>query len=101
MDYITETLLFPYKKGLIEKPIPESRLLFLNAENLPDLLREFSSPVLVQPRYDKARPLIGTHYNIVNDFSGGKFDTVWILPGKDMTETQYLLAQAARCRGWG
>ncbi len=92
MNSITETLLFPYTRGLIERPKPDSRLLFLNAEN-PSLLKELTSPVLVQPRYDKARSLIEAGYKVIPARPEGKFDTAWILPGKDMTETQCLLAQ--------
>jgi len=100
MDYITETLLFPYRKGLIEGPIPESRLLFLNAEN-PTILKEFFAPVLVQHRYDKAKPLIEAGFKVTSDSPDGKFNTVWVLPGKDMTEAQYLLAQAVRSAAEG
>src|ERR1035437_3957287 len=93
MNYITETLLIPYQKGLIERPEPDARLLFLNAEN-PVLLKELKSPVLIQPRYDKARPLIEAGHAVINTPPAEKFDTVWVLPSKDMEETQYLLAQA-------
>ena len=95
MDSVTETLVFPYKKSLIERPGPDSRLLFLNAEN-PALLKNFMSPVLVQPRFDRAESLIRAGYKITSAESEGKFHTVWILPGKGMEETQYLLAQAVR-----
>jgi len=96
MDLTTETLMFPYRKGLIERPAADARVLFLNAE-APALLKDISSPILIQPRFDKARPLIEADYNIISpERLEGKFDTVWILPGKDMTETQYLLALAVR-----
>jgi 16S rRNA (guanine1207-N2)-methyltransferase len=92
--FITETLMFPYRKNLIERPAADARLLFLNAED-PALLKDIVSPTLIQSRFDKALPLIEAGYK-VTDKPNGKFDTVWILPSKDREETQYLLAQAVR-----
>jgi len=94
MNIITETLMFPYRKGLIEKPLRDAHILFLNAED-PTLLNGLASPVLIQPRIDKARPLIEAGYKIAQE-SVKRFDAVWVLPGKDREETQYLLACAVR-----
>jgi 16S rRNA (guanine1207-N2)-methyltransferase len=90
----TETLVYPYRKGLLEAPAMAARLLFLNAEEL-DLLKGFSSPTLIQPRFDKARRLIEAGYKITQE-PEGQYETIWMLPGKDMAETQYLLALALR-----
>lgn len=92
MADITETILYPYHKGLLDRLPPDSRLLFLNAEN-PGLVKEISA-VLVQPRYDKALPFITAGHEVLSAPPDKKFDAVWVLPGKDMLETQYLLAQA-------
>ncbi len=96
MNFMAETLLYPYRKNLLEMPEADVRLLFLNAENTP-ALKDVKSPVLVQPRYDKARTLIDAGHAVVDSPPDEKFDTVWVLPSKDKTETQYLLAQALRC----
>ena len=93
---MAETLLYPYRKNLLEMPGPVSRLLFLNAENTP-VLKGMKSPALVQHRYDKARLLIDAGYAVVDSPPDEKFDTIWALPSKDKTETQYLLALALRC----
>lgn len=91
-----ETLLFPYKKKLLDWPKAGARVLFLNAENRPAL--KDLSIIPVQPRYDLALPFIHAGHDILSDVGTEhekKFDTVWVLPGKDMHETQYLLARAA------
>jgi 16S rRNA (guanine1207-N2)-methyltransferase len=93
MSLITETLFWPYQKGLLARIAPESPLLFLNAED-PNLVREIPAAALVQPRYDKALPLINAGRRVLEESPGRDFDTVWILPGKGLQETQYLLAQA-------
>ena len=101
MDFIAETLMVPYRKNLIEGPARDTRILFLNAES-PALLKDTASPILVQPRFDKARPLIEAGFKVIS--SGqveGKFNTAWILPGKDVTEAQYLLAMAVRALSEG
>lgn len=89
MDTVSEALLFPYRKGLLP-PANDSRVLFLGAD----------SPIKgmnitpVQWRYDKAAPFIKAGYNVLFDPPEEKFDTVWVLPRKDLQETQHLLAQA-------
>src|SRR4051812_46025716 len=96
MNPASETLFFPYDKGLLPRPNGDCKVLFLNAENHP-LLKRLTSPVLVQPRYDRARTLIDCGYEVIpNPPSSGNFDTVWILPSKDIAETHYLLATALR-----
>jgi 16S rRNA (guanine1207-N2)-methyltransferase len=94
INQITETLMFPYHKSLLEPPLPDSSLLFANAEN-PEILKGISA-TLVQPRHDKALPFTAAGHKVLADIpSGSTFDTAWILPGKDMQEAQYLLAQTA------
>lgn len=92
-----EALVFPYKKGQLVWPKEGSRLLFLNAEASPEL--KSISVVAVQPRYDLALPFIQSGDDVLADaelLHEGPFDTVWVLPGKDLQETQYLLARAVR-----
>ena len=100
MDFAAETLVLPYRKSLIERPARDARILFLNAENLEllsDLLKDLPSPVLIQPRFDKANHFIKAGFKVISpEQLDGKFDTIWILPGKDIIETQYLLAVAVR-----
>jgi len=99
MGLTTETLMFPYRKGLLEVPAAASRLLFLNAED-PEIVKDLSSPMLIQPCFDKARRLIEAGYKVAQE-PEGKFDTIWILPSKDMEETQYLLSLALRAAAQG
>ena len=93
MNLAAETLLYPYREGLLDKPTSSTRLLFLNAENTT-FLKELTAPVLMQPRYDKTRILIDAGHKVVTQLPSEKFDAVWVLPGKDIEEAQYLLAQA-------
>jgi len=99
MGLTTETLMFPYRKGLLEVPAAASRPLFLNAED-PEIVKDLSSPMLIQPCFDKARRLIEAGYKVAQE-PEGKFDTIWILPSKDMEETQYLLSLALRAAAQG
>lgn len=95
----TETLMYPYRKGLLEAPAVSARLLFLNAED-PALIKGISSHTLIQPRFDKARRLVEAGYKIAQE-PEGKYDILWILPSKDMEETQYLFALALRAAADG
>lgn len=94
MNPAAEILALPYRKQLLESIHGESRLLFLNAEHPPILAEAgVSSATLIQPRYDKALPfLLAGHVLETEAPPSGAFDTVWVLPAKDGTETQYLLA---------
>lgn len=94
MNTALEALLFPYRRGLLSVPAPDTRLLFLNAEMTPALKEMALTLTLVQPRYDKARVLINAGYDIAA--SPAVHDVVWALPGKDMEEMQYLLAVAVK-----
>lgn len=74
-------------------PQPGERLLFINAE-MTDVV---TPATVVQPRYDRARYFLDKGCNVLASPPSGQekaFDTAWFLPGKDMQETQYLLAAA-------
>jgi len=90
------TLLFPYRTERLDWPPPGSKLLFLNAENHPAL--KGLSVVPVQSRHDLALPFIREGCTVPADAGTAqeeRFDAVWVLPGKNMQEMQYLLASAA------
>ncbi|MBI3440583.1 MAG: class I SAM-dependent methyltransferase [Proteobacteria bacterium] len=90
-----ESLLFPYRRQHLPWLRPGARVLFLNAQEAPEL--KDLSVVAVQPRYDLAAPLLERGCEVqagVEPSQAARFDTVWLLPGKDQQETQYWLAQA-------
>lgn len=92
MTLALETLLFPYVKKILPWPAAEQKLLFLNARWVEGI-----SGVIVQPRFDFAKPFLDRQQQVLSVPPAGQrglFDVVWALPGKDMLEMQHLIASA-------
>lgn len=96
MNPALKALLYPYEKGLLNPPTPGSQLLFMNAEMTPALKDLAVNPILLQPRYDRARTYMNAGYKVNPEWIPEKADTAWLLPGKDAQEAQYLIAVALR-----